>query len=342
VAIEVLERALARCDNEVERRWLQVALADALREVARLQEATVQVDDVLASAPGEPELRLRATLAKAALLLTAGRLRETEDLLDAASSLPAVVGDAELRLEHVMLRARVAKHLVHPQRALALLLPEVAALRGGPPNFRLCQFLTSVGTLYDDLGRHEDALAAHREAHALARALGARYHQVDIGINLLFCLSELRDYASADALAAETLMLEGYDNLPIFRNNLAALYFESDRTEEALVHYRALQDQHDQPYLRVIALARSAEAHAYLGQVEPVVSLLDTALDELARTDFPVVLGRVAIAVLRHGDAALRARLTAIAPDLAAERLPSHQRGEYEAARRASIGVTEA
>jgi DNA-binding SARP family transcriptional activator len=340
-AVEVLERALARSDAP-NRTWLQVALADALREVARPQEAGEHVDAVLASTPADPELELRATLAKASLLIVAGRLQETDALLGGVGHLPAWVGDPELRLDHVMLCARVAKQLVRPEEALALLEPEIGALRAGRPSLRLCQFLTGVGTLHDDLGRHEEALSAHREAHAIARRLGARYHQVDIAINLLFCFAELRRYADADALAAETLALERYDNLPIFRNNLAAVYFEAGRVEEALVHYRALQDEHDQPFLRAIALARSAEAHARLGDDAPVAELLDAALDELERTDFPVVLGRVAVAVLKLGDDAHLARLRAMAPELAAERLPAYQRAEFATHWRSRVGVTEA
>jgi hypothetical protein len=75
---------------------------------------------------------------------------------------------------------------------------------------------------------------------------------------------------------------------------------------------------------------------------EPVPGLLDAALDALTATDYPVVLGRVAVAVLRLGTDAQRERLLALAPDLSAERLPPHQRAEFEAAWRQASGVTEA
>jgi tetratricopeptide (TPR) repeat protein len=117
---------------------------------------------------------------------------------DASIALPALVGDPELRLEHLILRARVAKQLVRSEEALALLEPEAERLRQRPPGLRLCQLVNSLGALYDDVGRHAEGLAHLREAHDLARALGARYLQVDIAINLLFCYADLRRYDDAE------------------------------------------------------------------------------------------------------------------------------------------------
>lgn len=329
----VLERALVRCERDLDRGFLRVALADAWRESGRVQEAVALVDGVLASAPEDPELRLSAVIAKVSLSLVTGQLHEAGALLDATAALPSLVGDPELRMEHLLLRARVAKQLVRPEEALALLEPEAEALRqGGPPGLRLCQLVSSLGALYDDLGRHEEALLHLREAHGMARALGARYLQVDISINLLFCYAELRRYDEAEALARETLALGDYDNMAIFRSNLAAVCFEAGRFREALGHYVTLQDEVDQPFLRAIALARSAEANAQLGDRAPIHALLDAALDALPATDYPVVLGRVAVAVLRLGTNAQRERLLALVPDLSSARLPAYQRSEFETA----------
>jgi tetratricopeptide (TPR) repeat protein len=299
-------------------------------------------DGVLASALEDAALRLSAVVAKVSLLLVVGRLQEAERWLIDTAALPALVGDPELRLEHLILRARVAKQLLRSDEALTLLEPEVERLRQQPPGLRLCQLLTGVGALYDDVGRHSDGLAHLREAHDLARALGARYLQGDIAINLLFCYADQRRYDDADTLARETLALGHYDNMAIFRSNLAAIHFEAGRFGEALEHYRSLQGEVDQPFLRAIALARSAEAHAALGDAGPVRPLLDAALEALSSTDYPVVLGRVAVAVLRLGSDAQRGRLLTLVPDLSAARLPPHQRPEFEAAWRQASGVTEA
>jgi DNA-binding SARP family transcriptional activator len=338
----VLERALARCEPERDRGFLRVALAHAWREAGRVQEAMALADQVLASALEDAKLRLSAVVAKVSLLLVAGRLQEAERWLTDTAALPALVADPELRLEHLILRARVAKQLLRSEEALALLEPEIEQLRQVPPGLRLCQVLTGVGVLYDDLGRQAEGMAYLREAHDLARALGARYLQVDIAINLLFCYADQRRYHDAEALARETLALGHYDNTAIFRSNLAAIYFEAGRFGEALEHDRSLQDEVDQPFLRAIALARSAEAHVALGDRDPVPALLDAALDALRTTDYPVVLGWVAVAALRHGTDAQRQRLLALVPDLSAARLPPHRRAEFEAAWGEASGVTEA
>ncbi len=342
LAGEVLERALDRCGHDLDRGFLRVALAHAWREAGRVAEALALADGVLVSAPENAELRLAAVIAKVSLLLVAGRLQEAERWLDTTIALPALVGDPELRLEHLILRARVAKQLLRSEEALALLEPEVEQLRQRPPGLRLCQLLTGVGALYDDLGRHAEGMAHLREAHDLARVLGARYLQVDIAINLLFCYADQRRYDDAEALARETLALGHYDNMAIFRSNLAAIHFEAGRFGDALEHYRSLQGEVDQPFLRAIALARSAEAHAALGDDAPVRTLLDAALDALSTTDYPVVLGPVAVAVLRRGSGAQRERLLALVPGLSAARLPPHQRAEFEDAWRHASGVTEA
>ena len=98
LAGEVLERALARCERDLDRGFLRVALADAWRESGRVQEAVVLLDGVLASAPEDLELRLSAVIAKVSLALVTGRLQGAEALLDATAALPALVGDPELRL----------------------------------------------------------------------------------------------------------------------------------------------------------------------------------------------------------------------------------------------------
>jgi hypothetical protein len=55
-----------------------------------------------------------------------------------------------------------------------------------------------------------------------------------------------------------------------------------------------------------------------------------------------VVLGRVAVAVLKLGDDACLARLRSLAPELAVERLPAYQRAEFATLWAARVGVTEA
>jgi DNA-binding SARP family transcriptional activator len=337
-AVAALRAAAERLPRGDDRAWLRLALADALRESDRPDEAedlirAVEQEEGHATAPAS--LRLAAVLARGALLLHRGWAQEAKALLDATRGLASVVDDAELLLDDVMLRARVAKELVRAHEAAELLEPVVARLRRGRRDLRFVQFVTSLASLYDDVGRHDDALPLHTEALTLARALGARYQQVEASINLLFCYADLGRHDDAVPLAEEALALGAYDNVPILRNNLAANHFEAGRYDEALRYYEPLVEQHDQPYLRLIALARSAMIHARSGREERVRPLLDAALASLADTDYPVAHGSVAVAVLRYGDDAQVARLWALVPDRDAGRLPSHLRAEYEAAKAA-------
>ena len=335
-AVTALRAAVGRTPPGDDRAWLRLALADASRESDRPDEAedlirAVEEEEGHASAPAS--LRLAATLARAGLLLHRGWAHEASALLEAARGLASVVDDADLLLDDVMLRARAAKELVRADEAVDLLEPVVARLRRGRRDLRFAQFVTSLASLYDDVGRHDDALPLHLEALTLARVLGARYHQVEATINLLFCYADLGRHDDAVPLAEEALALGAYDNVPILRNNLAANHFEAGRYDEALRHYEPLLEQHDQPYVRLIALARSALMHARSGREERVRPLLDAALASLADTDYPVAQGAVAVAVLRHGDDAQVSRLWALVPDRDAGRLPSHMRAEFEAAK---------
>ncbi len=339
-AVDALERALSRCTDSVDRAWLLVSLANAQRELGRVTDGAEALATALATPHEDRRLHLSAAIAQAALAMVQGRLDLSAQALQRSQPLLALVDERETRLDHVMLRARVAKQSLRPQEAIALLEPELARLRRGPASLWLCQFLTSLGTLQDDQGRHEEALQLHLEAYALAAALGARYHQVDIAINLVFCYGDLRRYEEAAAIGAEALALGAYDNVPLLRNNLAALAFEAGRVAEALGHYEQLQLEHGQPYLRAIALARSAEASALLGAHDAVPSLLDEALAELVDTDYPVAVGRVAIAVLRLGSASQLALLRQRRADLTVASLPTYQQAEFAALWRARCGVT--
>ena len=339
-AAAVLERALARTDAAPDRAWLQVSLANAERERGQLDAAERLLDDALATPHDDPALHLATAIARTALLLVLGRLSEADAVLEASRALVQRVGDDVARLDHVMLRARVAKQSVRTEEAIALLAPEVDRLRQGPATVRLCQFVTSLGALYDDLGRNEDALPLHREAFDLAAALGARYHQVDIAINLVFCLADLDRLDEAYAFGSEAIALGAYDNVAILRNNVASVAFSAGRFAAALDQYEPLQGEVDQPFLRAIALGRSAEACAALGRHEEVPALIDRALEALDATDYPVAVARVLAATLAHGSDAQVARLRQTVPTLDPGAIPAYQREAVVRLWRERVGVT--
>ena len=339
-AERTLRRALERCEAPLDRAWLLVALANTQRERSLLDEAAVTLDAVFATPHDDEAVRLAAAVARASLLLVLGRLHEADEVLRTSQTRVSLVGDDDARLDHVMLRARVAKQLLHTEDAVALLEPELPSLRRRRPSTRLCQFLTSLGALHDDLGQNAAALPLHREAYALAGRLGARYLQIDIAINLVFCLADLGRYDEAVRLGEQALQLGDYDNVAILRNNLASVAFSQGRFDSALAHYQSLQHEHGQPFLRVIALARSAESLAQLDRNEEVAALLDEALAGLATTDYPVALARVTAAVLHLGDDDQVARLRERVPRLDPERIPAHQRETVVRLWRERIGVT--
>ena len=101
-----------------------------------------------------------------------------------------------------------------------------------------------MGAALDGLGRSEEALRYHREAFSVARATGARYSEIDVSINLLWCLMALGRTEEGLAVAESALAVGEYDGSPTLRNNLAAAYMELGRFEEA----RAMKRSQDVDY----------------------------------------------------------------------------------------------
>ena len=333
-AITALEAAVARLPGGPDAAWLRVTQALAALESGLPDEAErfVALADAAAGAEAPLDLRLKGLLARAAIHFHRGSVADAAVLLDEARPWATLVEDPDLGFEFVLQSARAAKEQLRFDQAIAQMEPAVARLRQRRPDLRLVQFVSSLAALYDDTDRAEEALVLHREALALARALGSRYFQVEVSINLLFCTAGLGRYDEAADWAEEALTLGTYDNVPVLRTNLAANYFQAGRYEDALRHYAQLADLESQPHLQVIALARSAECHALLGRPEGAAAPLDRALARLPHTDFPVALGAAAIALLRFGDDAQVARLRALVPDLDPSRLPPHQRERLAAA----------
>lgn len=329
-ALAVLEAARARVAG-ADAAWLQAEEALAAIEAGAPERAEALLD-ALDLADAAPALRLRAVLVRVALRFHRGTVGDARALLEDAAPWATLVDDEPLALEFVLQRARAAKEAQRHDEAIALLEPAVARLRARKPDLRRVQFVSSLAALYDDTGRAEQALPLHRECLALAKALGSRYFQVEVSINLLFCTADLGRYDEATDWAEEALTLGDYDNVPVLRTNLAANYFQAGRFEAAARHYRVLADHERQPHLQLIALARSAECAARLERADEVGPLLDRALERLPDTDFPVAVGAAAIALLRLGDDARVARLRALVPDLDPARFPPHQRSRLVAA----------
>ncbi len=338
-AIAVLRSAADRLPQGGARDRLRLTLVETYREAAMLGEAEALLAEARPGPDAPAELRFKAMLAEAGMLFYRGSVAETAELLEANRTLASLVDDPDLQLDDVMLRAKVAKEQVRSDEAIALMEPVVQRLRQRRPDLRLVQFISGLGALYDDLERHDIALPLHTEALDLARSLGSRYYQVETTINLLFCYADLGRHLDAAGLAEEALNLGDYDGVPVLRNNLAANYFQGGQLDDALRHYLILAELRAQPHLRLIAVARCAEIHARHGRADEAMAGVEQTLEALPHTDFPVAIGRAAVVVLRYGDKAQLGRLLALLPSLDVQRLPAHQREEFDEAMR-SRGVT--
>lgn len=315
---EVLERATARLPDGADNAWLRLQLVEVVRETGRLEDARRELRQVTLPPDSVPALRLRHVHVEANLLLQAGSLAEADELLRANERLTTLVDDEEQRTAHTLLLAHVAREQQRPEDAITLLDPVVDRLRGQRPDVRLVQHLTSLGVLHDDVGRFEAGLALHTEAFELAELLGSRYHQVEAATNLVVSLQSLGRFGEAAPLGEQMLLAGDYDNVPTLRVNLAYGYFEAGLVADALRHYRELT-RREEPHLRLIALARSAECLAIVGtEAERALEaprLIDAALDELATADYPAAVGRAMIVTLKLGSPEQRERLLAMALD---------------------------
>ncbi len=330
-ALELLAGASERLPSGEDVRWLRASVAATTLEAGWFERVPELLDAVAPEDGDSPELHARVALTRATWLLNSGRYAEAEAEVAGQRHWLTVADDEELRLDHVMFEGQIAAQKLDLERAVALVEPEVAALRKRRPSARRAQFVSSLAALYDNQGRHEEALALHREALAVAKSLGSKYMEAEAGINLLYCLADLGRFEEGIAFGEQALALTTYDNEPIVRNNLASLYFASGRLEDAAAHYRHLAET-GQPHMRVIALARWADCASRLGERDRAAALIDELIAAAPGTDYPVALAAAAITVHRCGS---QAQLEAFASAFAAlqpEQLPPYLKAELEQA----------
>jgi predicted ATPase len=342
-ALDVLRGAIARVPLSAEQRWLRIGLAETVLEGGWFD----QVPDLLAAAspaPDDPaELHARAALVRATWLLNGGRYSEADSALAAERHWFTLTSDENLRLDLVMFDARIAAERHDLARAIDLVEPEVRRLRATRSSTKRAQFVTSLAALYDQLARHDESLVLHREALSIAKNMGSRYLEAESNINLLFCLADMGRHDEAIAVGERALLSSTFDNEPVIRVNLAANYRQAGKLAESIIHYRHLAAG-GQPHLRVIALARWAEAAARLGDTHEAARLIDALLDDLDQTDYPVALGAAAAAVHAWGSASQLERWRLHAPSLEQGTLPAYLQAELadaQARRLATDGSPE-
>lgn len=294
-ALPLLDRTLGRPLDSAARGRLLAARALLLQELADAEaaarDAAAALDEAL-----EPEDRARALVVQARLAYQAGSAGRASELLSEAAQSQA--GDPDL----LRLRAQLALLDGASHRQAEALQREIAALRAVPLSPALIGALTSLGAIHDENGEPERGLRLHQEALNLARKLGARGLQVDVAINLLWCLTTLPGRADEGfAIGEETLTLGEYDGSDTLRNNLAWAYADAGRHREALALYRKLTESSD-PSLACIAWSKLVDLQSHVDE-DPAAR--DTAIEQMLaampRTDFYVAHASAIVAALNHG-----------------------------------------
>ena|GEM_PF-6272401 len=135
------------------------------------------------------------------------------------------------------------------------------------------------------------------------RQIGARYVEVEVALNLVYCLPELGRHEDALAAGEAALALGDYDATPFLRNNLAWLYLDRGRTAEARTLYERLVAG-PEPTLRCCAWAKLVQIHAQQGEVAACRTAVEAAFAALPQTQFYSAHAVVLVAVLQHGSKA--------------------------------------
>src|SRR5690606_11303196 len=149
------------------------------REAGRMDEASAQLALVARVADPSPAMVAHRLTSESWLAMMLGQTARAAEVFAEVAGVEAwLPEDADLADEVEMLGAWIAREQGRHDEALRRLEGSVARLRQRSLSLRLVQHVSSLGTLLDDLGRHEEALHVHREARALAKALGSRYQQV--------------------------------------------------------------------------------------------------------------------------------------------------------------------
>jgi DNA-binding SARP family transcriptional activator/tetratricopeptide (TPR) repeat protein len=293
--LPMLEHTLDRALESAARGRLLAATALLRQELAdavgAARDSSAALEEAIA-----PADRTRALVVQARLAYQAGSAGRTADLLtEAAQSNPR---DADL----LRLRTQLALVGGGSQELVDALRFEIAALRSEPPRTTLIVALTSLGAIHDENGEPERGLPLHQEALALARKLNARSVQVDVAINLLWCLAALPGRAADGfAIGEEALALGEYDGSDTLRNNLAWAYADVGRLPRALALYRSLTGCGD-PSLVCIAWSKVVDIEPRFEDRGGAPSAaIERLLQSMERTDFYVSHASAIVAVLNHG-----------------------------------------
>jgi tetratricopeptide (TPR) repeat protein len=306
-ALALVAHALARLPaQDPARAGLHAQRAQLWLQQARLDDARAEAERALAELPDPPDRALALTV-QADAALQQGRLADVPALLDAAlQTQPDHAGAWMLRVRWMHAQGDYAQ-------AEAVLRERLAQLRQTRPGPDLVAALTSLAANIDFLGRHAEALPLHREALATAQRLGVRYGEVEAVVNLLWCLPEMGLHEEAIAIGERTLALGEYDATPTLANNLAWLYLQRGRPDDAARLYTRLLDAADST-LVCVAQAKLLQIHAEQRRGELAEAAAQALLQRMSLTDHAQAHAIGVLALLDHGPAPLRGQALAHLP----------------------------
>jgi DNA-binding SARP family transcriptional activator len=293
-SVALLADALDRLpDDDPQRAILHASRAHLWLRQGRLEEADSEALHALAELPG-PAARALALTVQADVALQQGRLDAVAALTDAAlEASPDHAGAVMVRVRWVHAEGDFAA-------GVAFLRARLAQLRTRSPGPELVEVLTSLASFIDQTGRYDEALPLHREAVAMAQRLKAPYLQVEAAVNLLWCLPEVGLHDEAIAHGERALALGHFDATWTLMNNLAYLYLERGRLDDASRHYQSLVSCAD-PALSCAAQAKMLQIHAQRGHSAQVEDTARALLQRLPKLQHPHARAIGVLSLLTHG-----------------------------------------
>jgi tetratricopeptide (TPR) repeat protein len=293
-AIARLEQALQREDlPAVDVARLQVCAGRMHLVVGDLERTEAAAQLALAE-PALPRERAMAYALRAEVRLLQGRLSDAEAaLVEASTSDPDQPTVLAAHCKLAQLQGRVEEVVAQLERRRDL-------LRRQAPRTELIEVLTSLGAAYDELEQPQRGLPLHEEAWRLAERLGARYAQVEVAINWLWCLSALGRNEDAVVIARRALDLGDYGASTVLRNNMAWSLAELGRVDEAREVYDVLARCSD-PTLALIARARVVDLRGASDPRSVDAADIQPLLQAMGSTEVYLARACASLPVLRYG-----------------------------------------
>jgi DNA-binding SARP family transcriptional activator len=297
-ALFALKKALEFSVEAQETFRIQFELARVHLALSKIPETERLIELVLAQTT-DPELLALCLNTKAELLLHAGSISEAAQTSAKAFEICENAGLPTLELHTI--GAEIALLEERYQDAIALLKSAIAHWRSKTLSSELVSLITSLGTIYDQMGQPATGLKLHQEANQIAQTIGDKSGQVSVGMNAVWCLLALDRREQALEVGEKTLALGEYIHTAVLRNNLGVTYFELERYVEARDHFELLTENRDDPTLRCMAWSRLARIYDKLHLESDRDQALVQGLALLDQTEYFVAHISMATSVLNLG-----------------------------------------